>query len=83
MKRAGVFYVDDEMIATDPERVRAIMGWVIVLEAEHQPQYQRYRYVALSEGFEEIEDDAAPPSYHVNFYEGGQIQFYPDVLPRP
>lgn len=78
MRRVGRFYITDEQVAERPDEVRAIMGWCIVTGVTHDPYHFRREYIALSDGFSEIEDDAPIPLYTATHLPAeGIVQFYP------
>ena len=51
--RIGTFRVSLELIAADPQTVRAVIAKCIIVACVHDPVSHEYRYTALSHMFDE------------------------------
>ena len=63
--RRGKFELSPELIESDPDTYRKIMGKCIITRCEYIFFTQSYCYNALCDQFDEIETNLPAPSYEV------------------
>lgn len=64
-KRIGVIYINLNEINKNPEIVKQIMAKIIVLKADFEIWHERFRYEAISDCFDEMENGSIAPKYDV------------------
>jgi hypothetical protein len=72
-KKYGQFLISFELINTRPEKVKEVMGNMIVVNAEPDYINKGIIYVAISELFYEVQEGAKIPNYNLKF-ENGQLR---------
>lgn len=63
LRKVGRFTIPGEWLITSPEMIRAIMGHMIIIRAEHLWPNDTFEYVALSDLFRSVEKGVVPPEY--------------------
>lgn len=77
LNNVGEFYISDELLHSNLEIVRKIMGEVVIVSCVHNYGYGRFEYIAFSSHFRAIpRDGSAAPLYAVTSITGaGEITF--------
>lgn len=64
--QVGEFFISDELLYTELELVREILGEVVIVSCVHNYGYGRFEYIAFSSHFRAIpRDGCAAPLYQV------------------
>ena len=66
-RNLGKFYITQDAINGHYDRVKEVMGNMVVVEAHYSPTENRYLYVAISNLFDAIEEGRPVPSYNLKF----------------
>lgn len=72
-KRYGRFKIEFELINNKPEKIREVLGNMIVVQAEPDYVLKSIIYVALCNLFEELPEGTKIPDYNLSF-EGGKLK---------
>lgn len=69
-KAYGRFKIDFNLINTRPEKVREVLGQMIVVQAEPMYEMGGVVYVAICDLFKPVEADVRIPDYNLSFENG-------------
>ena len=69
-KNYGKFKIDFDIINTRPDKVKEVLGHMIVVQAEPDYVTKGIVYVALCDLFDAVQDGAKTPDYNLSFDQG-------------
>ena len=70
-KKLGKFSLPIDLIENSPQVVKTLMGYMIVVRAEHMYDSDAIEYTAISDHFAPLEDGKKVPTYTFRFENDG------------
>ena len=71
--RYGRFKIEFDLINTKPEKIREVLGNMIVVQAEPDYVLKSIIYVAIGDLFDELPEGVKIPDYNLSF-EAGKLK---------